>query len=69
MKEIKDENQSSLDDNIDVTLEVKRNYSQLLDIPNKVQHTPLFMAIIRGHLEIAQMLLDNDMSSIDCKDS
>jgi len=37
-------------------------------MPNKAGHTPFFMAIIRGHLEVALMLLEDEMSSLDYKD-
>lgn len=39
------------------TQEDAKTYPELLDIPNKAGHTPFFMAILRGHLEIAEMLL------------
>jgi len=43
-------------------------FAEMLDIRSKAGHTPFFTAIIRGHLEIAEMLLDAEMSCIDIED-
>jgi hypothetical protein len=41
---------------------------ELLDIKNRCGHTPFFTAIIKGHLVLAEMLLQHRMSSINVKD-
>lgn len=40
-----------------------------LDIPNSCDHTPFFVAICKGYLELAEILLENEMSSVNYKDS
>lgn len=42
--------------------------AELLDIRSKAGHTPFFVAMVRGHLEIATLLLKDKMSSIDYED-
>jgi ankyrin repeat protein len=43
-------------------------FIDLLDIRSKAGHTPFFVAIIRGHLDIAHLLLVDRMSCIDYED-
>ncbi len=50
------------------TEDASGKFSELLDIRSKSGHTPFFVAIIRGHLEIADILLTDKMSSIDYED-
>jgi ankyrin repeat protein len=40
----------------------------LLDLRNVNYHTPFFISIIKGFLDIAELLLQNGLSSIDVKD-
>ncbi|CDW75543.1 serine threonine-protein phosphatase 6 regulatory ankyrin repeat subunit a-like [Stylonychia lemnae] len=40
----------------------------ILDLENNNQHTPFFVAITKGYLDVAEILLENGLSSIDVKD-
>jgi ankyrin repeat protein len=41
---------------------------EILDLPNRVGHTPFTVAVIKGYLKIAKLLLYLNMSDIDYKD-
>lgn len=40
----------------------------ILDLENSNQHTPLFVAMVKGFLDIAELLAENGLSSLDVKD-
>ena len=40
-------------------------YKGILDAENVCGHTPFFVAVIKGHLQMADMLLQNEMSDIN----
>lgn len=48
--------------------EAALKFRDLLDIRSKAGHTPFFVSIVRGHLEIADLLLADGMSCIDFED-
>jgi len=59
-----DQSQNSFKQN-SINSNNKNDLAEMLDIKSKAGHTPFFTAVIRGHLEIADLLLETKMSSID----
>ena len=41
----------------------------MLDLENSARHSPFFVSIIKGFLEMAELLLVDEMSNINIKDS
>ena len=39
-----------------------------MNLKNSNWHTPFFVAVIKGFLDVADLLLENNLSSIDVKD-
>jgi len=56
-------------DGVDSDFEDEYLYKKMLDLPNVCGHTPFFVAIVKGHLKIAQMLLADSMSSVNSQDT
>ena len=43
-------------------------YETILDIEDSSGHTPFFVAIMKGHLEMAELLLVDKMSNVNHMD-
>ena len=43
-------------------------YAGILDIENHNQQTPFFVAIIKGFLDIAELMAVDQMSSVEARD-
>ena len=44
-------------------------YRGILDLENSNQQTPFFVAVIKGFLDIAELLVADRMSSVEAKDT
>jgi ankyrin repeat protein len=43
-------------------------FEKMLDLPNVCGHTPFFVSVVKNHLQMAEMLLKEHMSSVNCSD-
>ena len=50
------------------THQEKKRFKHMLDLENSAIHTPFFVSIIKGYLEMAELLLVDEMSNINHKD-
>jgi uncharacterized protein YdgA (DUF945 family) len=46
--------------------EEENSYALMLDLQNSCGHTPFFVAIIKDYLNLAPILLESQMSSVNC---